>query len=292
MKFATFFDAQGTEQAAVVMPETQTLYPLAQLGVQCTNLVDFIARYTPETAQQLQQALPAATGLPLAQQALCAPIPRPRHDILCVGQNYLAHALESADFLGQPYVKPAQPTYFSKRVDTAVPTGGIIPAHQDITQKLDYEAELAVILGKPCSHVKPEDVFDYIFGYTVANDVSARDLQVAHGQYTFGKGLDGFAPMGPWIVTKDEFATPPHLQVQTRVNGALRQNGNTSDFIFDIPTLISQLSAGILLQPGDILLTGTPSGVAMGMQTPVFLQPGDVVECEIEGIGVLRNTVG
>ncbi len=141
------------------------------------------------------------------------------------------------------------------------------------------------------SRVPADRVFDYIFGYTVANDVSARDRQINHVQYTYGKSMDGFAPMGPWIVTIDEFKSPPHLQIKSRVNGEERQNSNTNDFIFDIPYLLSELSLGITLEPGDILITGTPAGVGMGFNPPKFMKPGDVVECEVEGIGVLRNTV-
>jgi 2-keto-4-pentenoate hydratase/2-oxohepta-3-ene-1,7-dioic acid hydratase in catechol pathway len=208
-----------------------------------------------------------------------------------VGQNYTAHALEGARYAGKEWTKPDWPVYFSKRVDRCVAPGGVIPAHADITSELDYEAELAVIIGKTASKVKPGDVFSHIFGYTVANDVSARDIQHNHVQYTFGKGLDGFAPMGPWIATVDEFAVPPRLNVKTRVNGEPRQDANTSDFIFDIPRLISELSSGITLEPGDILITGTPAGVGMGFQPPKFLRPGDEIECEIEGIGILRNVV-
>ena len=230
-------------------------------------------------------------GIPLDSVKLAAPIPHPRHDILCIGQNYLAHAIESFKFKGLEYQKPSHPVYFTKRVNRAVADGECIPAHADITSQLDYEAELAVVIGKRCDHVKPEDVFAHIFGYTIVNDVSARDLQYAHSQYAFGKSLDGFAPMGPWIVTADEIPAPPALRIGTRVNGEVRQDSNTGDFIFDIPYMISELSGGIVLEPGDIVITGTPSGVGMGFTPPRFLKSGDVVECEIEKIGTLRNTV-
>jgi 2-keto-4-pentenoate hydratase/2-oxohepta-3-ene-1,7-dioic acid hydratase in catechol pathway len=231
------------------------------------------------------------SGTPLSEARLLPPIPHPRHDILCIGQNYLAHALEGARYHGKEYVKPDYPVYFSKRVGLPVGQNGKIPAHADVTTMLDYEAELAVVIGKRMDHVAPDRVFDYIFGYTIVNDVSARDRQKAHSQYTFGKGMDGFAPMGPWIVTADEFLAPPHLNIKSRVNGEPRQDSNTSDFIFDIPRLLGELSAAMTLEPGDILITGTPAGVGMGFTPPKFLKPGDVVECEIEGIGTLRNTV-
>ena len=149
-----------------------------------------------------------------------------------------------------------------------------------------------MIIGKTCSKVSREEAFEYVFGYSIGNDISARDVQNRHKQYSFGKGLDDSFPMGPWIVTKDELPSPPHLRIQSWVNGEPRQDGNTDDFIFDIPELISQLSQGITLEPGDILITGTPSGVGMGFHPPKFLKSGDVVTCRIEGIGTLENVVG
>lgn len=286
MKFATFIDATGKEQVGLV--HDNAIHPLPAYP----NMTALIAAYTPALGRELlTKAQQGSSGLPLSSVTLAAPIPRPRHDIICIGQNYLEHALESARYKGIEYVKPAFPTYFSKRVGLPVGHGGVIPAHQDATSKLDYEAEFAVIIGKRCDHVAPADAYDYIFGYTIVNDVSARDRQNNHSQWMFGKGLDGFAPMGPWIVTRDEFQTPPNVQVKTRVNGEPRQDANTSEFIFDIPYLISELSLGMTPEPGDILITGTPSGVGMGFNPPKFLKPGDVVECEIEGIGVLKNTV-
>ncbi len=290
MKFVTFFDAAQKEQVGVV--HNDSIHALADLGFPCQDMPDLIEKYTPDLGAAIAAKLAnAGTGIPPGEAKLQAPIPRPRHDILCIGQNYLAHALEAARYRGKEYVKPDWPTYFSKRVTLPVGHEGIIPAHTDATDKLDYESELAVIIGKRMSRVPKENVFDHIFGYTIVNDVSARDRQVRHAQFTYAKGMDGFAPMGPWIVTADEFKTPPHLQVMARVNGELRQNGNTNDLIFDIPHLLAELSLGITLEPGDILITGTPAGVGMGFTPPKFLKPGDIVECEVEGIGVLRNTV-
>lgn len=291
MKFITYVDTNGVDQLGVLANDAASVHPLKNLGIACASMPEFIAAWSESVRATIQAGI-AAPGIPLADIALAAPIPHPPHDILCVGQNYLEHAIESAKFKGQEYVKPDHPVYFSKRVNRAVATGGIIGAHADITAKLDYEAELGVVIGKRCAHVRPEEVFEYIFGYTVVNDISARDLQYAHVQYTFGKGLTDATPMGPWLVTRDEFVDPPQLQVKTWVNGELRQNSNTSEFIFDIPYMISELSGGMILEPGDVVITGTPSGVGMGYQPPRFLKAGDVVECEIEGIGKLRNTVG
>ena len=173
----------------------------------------------------------------------------------------------------------------------AVAPEGDIESHPGLVERLDYEAELAVIIGKTARNVKAKDAADYIFGYTVLNDVSARVLQTAHKQWYFGKSLDGFTPMGPCIVTADEIVFPPALHITARVNGELRQDSTTDLLITSIADIIEELSSGMTLLPGTIISTGTPSGVGMGFDPPKFLKPGDVVECAIEGIGTLRNTV-
>jgi len=256
-----------------------------------SRLIDFIADYDKKGRGIAQKLSQKGGGIPLGDVTLEAPIPHPPHDIICVGLNYAAHAMESAKASGQEYKAPERPVYFIKRVNRATPPGGDIPSHSSITQHLDYEVELAVIIGKRCRNVKPQDAFSHIFGYTVSNDISARNIQYDGIQWSFGKSLDGAAPIGPWIVTIDEFESPPALRVTSKVNGEIRQDSNTSDFIFGIPYLISELSHGITLEPGDIIMTGTPSGVGMGFDPPKFLRDGDVVELEIENIGVLRNTV-
>ena len=283
MKLVTFI-SQGKELPGVISADGTRVIPLEGWP----SLEAFITDCAGESPSA---KIPAGEGIPLSEVRLTAPIPNPRHDILCIGQNYLAHAIESFQFKGLEYVKPQHPVYFGKRVSRAVADGEAVPSHSDITSQLDYETELALIIGKRCDHVPPEDVFEYIFGYTIVNDISARDLQYAHAQYAFGKGLDGSAPMGPWIVTIDEFQSPPDLRISTRINGELRQDSRTSDFIFDIPYIVSELSGGIVLEPGDIIITGTPSGVGMGLKPPAFLMPGDTIECEIEGIGTLTNTI-
>ncbi len=182
--------------------------------------------------------------------------------------------------------------YFSKRVGEAVPHGGVIPSHSGLVDSLDYEVELGVIIGKDAKNVSPDDAFDYVFGYTIVNDVSARNLQTRHKQWYFGKSLDGFFPMGPWIVTADEFEKPPVLGIRSRVNGELRQDSSTGLLIFGISHVVSELSQGMTLKAGTIIAMGTPAGVGMGFVPPKFLKPGDTVECEIDGIGVLSNMVG
>lgn len=290
MKFCTFRQ-RGVEQVGVISSNSQSVYALKELSAGIEKMEELIEQYE-NLKNEIPLKMEQLTPIPLEQVELLAPIPQPKHDILCVGLNYRLHALESAKFAGREYQKPEHPVYFSKRVNRAVGPDGTIAAHANITEKLDYEVELAVIIGKTCSKLAPDQVFDAIFGYTVGNDVSARDIQKAYGQYMFGKGLDDFAALGPWIVTKDEFNEPPHLNLKTYVNEELRQDSNTADLIFDLPYMISELSQGMTLEAGDILLTGTPAGVGMGFNPPKFLKAGDEVICEIEGIGKLRNTIG
>ena len=234
----------------------------------------------------------AADSLPLSAVTLLAPIPRPRQDVICLGINYKAHAEEAERYSSEAFKKERPiPIYFSKRVSEAVAPEGFIESHPGLVERLDYEAELAVIIGKTAKGVKAADAADYIFGYTVLNDVSARLLQTTHKQWYFGKGLDGFTPIGPCITTADEIPFPPALRISSRVNGEPRQDSTTDLLITSIADIIEELSSGMTLLPGTIIATGTPAGVGMGFDPPKFLKPGDVVECSIEGIGTLRNTV-
>lgn len=246
------------------------------------------------TLSQVRDAAEAAAGtaIPLEDVELLAPIPRPRQDIVCLGMNYMDHLKEAAQYDAGAFSKEKPvAVYFSKRVSQAVAPGGFIESHTGIVERLDYEVELGVILGKAARDVKAADAADYVFGYTVLNDVSARDLQTGHKQWYFGKSLDGFTPMGPCIVTADEIAFPPALAISSKVNGEPRQSSNTSLFINTISDVLEELTAGMTLLPGTIIATGTPAGVGMGFDPPKFLKPGDVVECSIEGIGTLRNPV-
>ena len=236
--------------------------------------------------------IPEGEPVPLASVKLLAPIPRPRQDVICLGMNYLAHAKEAAQYDRDAFAKEKPvAVYFSERVAEAVPPEGSIDSHPGLVQRLDYEAELAVIIGKTAKNVPAEEAGKYIFGYTVLNDVSARDVQTGHKQWYFGKGLDGFTPMGPCILTADEVSFPPALDISCRVNGQTRQHARTDELITSIADTIAELSSGMTLLPGTIIATGTPAGVGMGMDPPVFLKPGDVVECQIEKIGLLRSTV-
>lgn len=223
---------------------------------------------------------------------ILSPIPRPKQDVICLGINYAAHAVEADRFSSEAFGgERPYPIFFSKRVNYSQGPEAGIPSYRGLVDSLDYECELGVIIGRDARNVKREDVQDYIFGYTIVNDVSARNLQTRHKQWYFGKSLDGFTPMGPCIVSADAFAFPPALGISCLVNGETRQDSNTRNLIAGIPEIISMLSEGMTLQAGTIIATGTPAGVGMGLTPPTFLNEGDVVECRIEGIGSLRNIV-
>ena len=288
MKLVTYRE-NGAEQVGALTKDGTAILPLP--------VPDMNTLIETMTLSQLSSAVTAAEGsgasVALADVELLAPIPRPRQDVLCLGMNYKAHASEAAKYDADAFTKekPAA-VYFSKRVSEAVAPGGVIQSHQDLVERLDYEVELAVILGKTAKHVKAAEAGDYIFGYTVLNDISARDVQTGHKQWYFGKSLDGFTPMGPCIVTADEIACPPALGISSTVNGEPRQDSNTSLFLNSIQDVLEELTAGMTLLPGTIIATGTPAGVGMGFDPPKFLKPGDTVSCTIEGIGTLTNPVG
>lgn len=268
---------------------------IAESGLTYKTMNDLIDQAEPAEWDMLKKAAEQAEGewIPLEDVILCAPIPEPKQDMICLGINYMAHAVESARYKEEAFGgERPYAVYFAKRVGEAVPDGGIIPAYEGLVDSLDYESELAVIIAKDAKNVAEEDVLDYVLGYTIINDVSARNLQTRHKQWYFGKSLDGFTPMGPCIVTKDEIDWPVHLQVKSYVNGELRQNSNTDLLIFDIAHVVSELSQGMTLKAGTIIATGTPAGVGMGFVPPRFLKKGDEVICEIEKIGRITNVVG
>jgi 2-keto-4-pentenoate hydratase/2-oxohepta-3-ene-1,7-dioic acid hydratase in catechol pathway len=227
---------------------------------------------------------------PLGEVRVLAPIPRPRKNVFCVGWNYLEHFEEGKPIRGTQEL-PEHPVFFSKVVTAVNGPYDPIPYDAAATSKLDWEVELGVIIGKTGKNIPEARALEHVFGYTVVNDVSARDLQRGHGgQWHKGKSLDGTCPLGPVIVTADEL-DPGQLRVATRVNGVTKQESNTRHMYFKIPRLLAELSLGLTLEPGDILSTGTPQGVGFARTPPEFLKPGDVLETEIEGIGVLRNPI-
>jgi len=271
-----------------------------QLGMVVDDRVlplDTIARDMPGFIEQGARALDAAGAMAdgaksvaLSDVELCAPIETPRRNIVCVGLNYAEHVAESKSVAGSD--APKYPVFFTKPPSCVIGPDREIPWHPRVSTSIDWEAELAVIIGRECRDVDEASALEFVFGYTVANDVTARDLQARHQQWYKGKGLDGFCPLGPMIVTRDEIGDPQALDISLRVNGETKQQSNTRHMIFSVARLITEWSAGMTLLPGDILLTGTPSGVGVGRTPPDFLKPGDVVEAEVGGIGVLRNTVG
>ena len=233
----------------------------------------------------------AETAVSLADITLLAPIPVPRRNLMCVGKNYLGHVEEIALAQGLPVDVPELPLIFNKATTTVNAPYGDIPYFGHVSTHIDWEAELVVIIGKQGRGIAKDDARSHVFGYTVLNDVTARDVQRKHKQFFVGKSFDGSAPLGPWIVTADEVADPQNLRVTCHVNGVLKQDGNTQKMIFGVDEVIHQLSKAMTLLPGDIIATGTPDGVGVARTPPEFLKPGDVVETEVEGIGKLHNVV-
>jgi 2-keto-4-pentenoate hydratase/2-oxohepta-3-ene-1,7-dioic acid hydratase in catechol pathway len=221
-----------------------------------------------------------------------APIPVPRRNILCLGKNYLDHAREIAGKLHSSASAPQKPIIFTKATTAVIAPGAPIPSYPQLTRKLDYEAELALIIGRGGRDIAPQQAWEHVFGYTAINDVSARDLQKDHGQWFRAKSLDGFAPMGPVVVHRRAMPAPRDIEVKCFVNGEQRQRGCFDQLLFDVPAIIAVLSAGMTLLPGDIIATGTPAGVGMGFTPPRYLQAGDEVVVEVTGVGQLRNPVG
>ncbi|MBC7800726.1 MAG: fumarylacetoacetate hydrolase family protein [Gemmatimonadaceae bacterium] len=290
MKLAMILD-DGLPVAALV--QADRFWPLADI-IPGLARADMVAAITALTATPMP--VPQGAGRPFERAQLLAPLPIPPHNVMCVGKNYHAHARE---FAGSGYDSsstspadaiPQAPIIFTKPTSSITGPDADIPLVPGLDQGVDYEAELAVIIGQGGRRIPRDRAMAHVFGYTVVNDVTARDLQGRHKQWFLGKGIDGFCPMGPWIVTADEL-DPRTMRITCRVNGELRQDASVTDLIFDIPTLIEAISLSMTLQPGDIIATGTPEGVGIGFKPPRFLADGDVVECAVAGIGHIRNTV-
>ena len=267
MKFATYTHQNRTRTGVIV---DDRIYTTASAD----SMLYMIRRgITPSRTYEY---------LPLADVKLEAPLHPSK--LICIGRNYAEHAKETGSDV------PTAPIIFAKFPSSIIGNGETVTWSESVTKEVDWEGELAVVIGKKARNVTEEDAFKYVFGYTIANDVSARDLQLRQdSQWTRGKSLDTFCPLGPWVVTRDEIADPHNLSVKTTVSGELRQDGNTKDFIFNIPFLISYCSRMFTLEPGDLILTGTPSGVGEGMKPPTYLKDGDTITINIEGIGELTN---
>ena len=227
----------------------------------------------------------------LSEVELASPIPQPRKNIMCMALNYAEHAKETAELRQRSADAPTIPILFTKSTTTMNSPYGTFTIDPAVSSEIDWEVELGVIIGKAGKNISEADALSHVFGYTVINDITARDLQSRHKQFFKGKSLDGSCPMGPYIVTADEITDPQNLRLVLRVNGVTKQDDNTGNMIFNIPTIIATLSLGMTLEPGDIIATGTPSGVGFSRTPAEFLKPGDVMESEIEGIGTLKNTM-
>jgi 2-keto-4-pentenoate hydratase/2-oxohepta-3-ene-1,7-dioic acid hydratase in catechol pathway/pimeloyl-ACP methyl ester carboxylesterase len=288
VRFARIDHTEGPRVCAVDQDGAARAVSFSDTGAPVRTLQEVIAA-GPDAATRLSIAASAEPGKVLAPLV-------PHRNIFCVGKNYAEHAAEFAasgfDATGGPDGEhlPEYPAVFTKPAATVIASGDPIDPHTDITSALDYEGEIGVIIGKRAAKVSKADALDYVWGYTLINDVTARDLQRDHKQWFIGKSLDTFCPLGPWAVTADEVDVT-NLQLQTRVNGELRQDTNTSLLIFDVPTIIETLSAGITLEPGDVIATGTPVGVGIGYDPPKYLQPGDEVRVTATGLGELHNVV-
>lgn len=255
--------------------------PLSTVGLDYPDLPALIADVATVTKLVAERGQ-AAAGVVSAPPLAC-PVVRPQK-MFGIGLNYADHARETG------VAPPTRPVVFAKYPSSLNDPYGEVEIGSHVTEQADYEVELAVIIGARAKRVTPDDAYRHVFGYAVANDVSARDFQRLDAQFSRSKSADTFCPIGPWITTADEVPEPWNLRLSSRVNGEVRQDSTTAEMIFDIPYLVSFLSSTMTLEPGDVILTGTPPGVGVGAKPPVFLQPGDVVECTVEGLGTIRNT--
>ncbi len=279
MRFASFYHA-GTTRFGTV--EGDAVYPFAW---HIASVQAYLA-----LARAQRSALSTDAAVALADVQLLAPV-RPQKNVFCVGRNYMDHAEEVARARGVPLNLPTVPTFFTKAPTSIANPGATLHFSPALSQQYDWEAELAVIIGKRCRDVSEADALDTIFGYTCLNDVTARDVQKEHHQWFKGKSLDEACPIGPWIVSADEIGDPQTLDIAIRIDGETKQSSNTSKMIFTVRAIIASLSRGMTLEPGDVIATGTPDGVGMARTPPEFLHDGATMEVEIAKIGVLRNAI-
>ena len=295
MKFVTF--KSGGEERLGILDDQKGVLDVVKAGKALLgrdlpgSMLSFIAAGESALADA-RKLLDAREGwIALASVKLMAPIPHYKKNVFCVGRNYKLHIEEGARARGVPVSFPPVPEFFSKPPTTVIGNGDDIQWDSRCTQQLDYEIELGIVIGRKTKDISEANAPSAVFGYTIDNDVSAREVQKAHGQWFKGKSFDTFAPIGPCIVTADEFGNPAGHQLVLKVNGEVRQDSNTSDMLFDCQQIVASLSAGLTLEPGDTIATGTPSGVALGMEPQAWLKDGDTVELTITGIGTLTNKV-
>ena len=280
------YEERGIARIGIVSSDGKSIQPLNVDGLDAkAGILPLITAQVPLAGLADKAEAPR----PLSEVRLRAPVPRPARNVFCVGRNYHEHANElSGSIFKDSKDGEAWPIIFSKVPESVVGPLDDVRLPEGISSDIDYEAELCVVIGKPGKNIARADALDHIYGYTIVNDVTARDVQQRHRQWHLGKSFDTFCPMGPWIVTADELDAG-NLDIRCLVNGEVRQSANTRDLIFDIGTIIENCSRGITLYPGDIIATGTPAGVGMGMNPPRFLKNGDVVRVEVQGIGYIEN---
>ena len=291
------FKYNGAVRPGVMLGSSEEILDLSNIMDSVSSLTDLInlGEAGLERLGEILKSPPDNSRIALSDVEILAPVAEPKRNIFCVGKNYHDHAEEfhQSGFdasAGQSAI-PDCPIFFSKSYTSIIGPGAAIPASADWTNSVDYEVELGVVIGRGGRNIKKGQAYDHVYGYTIINDVTSRTLQQKHKQWFLGKNFDGFCPMGPWLVTSDEVGDVEQLTVSTHVNGELRQSAKIADLIFDIPTLIHDLSAVTTLYPGDISATGTPSGVGLGFDPPKFLQPGDLVSLKIDKLGTLQSPV-
>ena len=277
MRFVTF-EREGRERPGLLEGDRVR-------AIDCESLLEYIALPPQQRSQRH-----GSESFALAEVRLRAPV-RPRKNVFCVGRNYLDHAKETAGAAGRELKLPDVPTFFTKAPTAIADPEQVLEFSSRVSREYDWEAELAIVIGSRVKDIPAGDALRAVFGYTCFNDLTARDLQRAHLQWFKGKSLDAAAPMGPWIVSPDEIGDAQNLAIELRVNGTRKQRSNTSHMIFSLGVLVSSLSSGMTLEPGDVIATGTPEGVGFARTPPEFLRDGDEVEVEIEKIGVLRNRI-
>lgn len=294
MHLVTFIESGGA-RVGVLDPQRGQVVDLAVAAPELPREMTGVIAGGAAALERMREAAASGAGrLPMDAVRLLAPVPRPPRNIFCVGKNYRDHVMEvntSGADLGGSTSEPRVPIFFTKATTSVTGPDAAIPGRLDPTHTVDYEGELAVVIGEGGRGITRAEAWRHVHGYTLINDVTSRKLQVSHQQWFIGKSLDGFCPMGPALVTRDEVGDVNALRVCTRVNGELRQDGRVADMIFDIPALIEALSRTLTLLPGDIIATGTPAGVGMGYSPPRYLQAGDRVAVTVEGIGTLENPV-
>lgn len=285
MKFVSFQVEERETYGAVRDDEILELAGVHELPLDLLQGIEEGDGFLQRVESVLEEHTGSLRSFSLDEVKWLSPIPKVKRNIICVGKNYRDHAIE----MGSVHDIPKDIMIFTKATNTVIGHKETVLHHSEMTKELDYEGELAVIIGKKGRGISPDEALEYVFGYSILNDITARDLQKKHGQFFIGKSLDTTCPMGPYLVTKDEVEDPQNLSIRTMVNGEVRQSSTTREMIFSIPTIISTLSKGMTLEPGDVIATGTPSGVGKGFKPPRFLKKGDKVEIEIESLGILTN---